>query len=55
MSDNRKKIKAEYRKRATKSITVEFYKNTEQPLIEHLKKQPKKSEYIKELIKKDIK
>ena len=55
MSDNRKKNKAEYRKRATKSITVEFYKNTEQPLIEQLEKQPNKSGYIKGLIKKDIK
>ena len=55
MSDNRKNNKAEYRKRATKSITVEFYKNTEQPLIEHLEKQPNKSGYIKGLIKKDIK
>lgn len=55
MSNNRKKNKAEYRKRATKSITVEFYKNTEQPLIGHLEKQPNKSGYIKGLIKKDIK
>ena len=54
MSDNRKKIKAEYRKRATKSVTVQFYKNTEQPLIEHLEQQPNKSGYIKGLIKEDI-
>lgn len=50
----RKKIKAEYRKRATKSVTVQFYKNTEQPLIEHLEQQPNKSGYIKGLIKEDI-
>ena len=54
MPDNRKKIKAEYRKRATKSVTVQFYKNTEQPLIEHLEQQPNKSGYIKGLIKEDI-
>ena len=54
MPDNRKKIKAEYRKRATKSVTVQFFKNTEQPLIEHLEQQPNKSGYIKGLIKEDI-
>lgn len=41
-------------KEQTKSVTVQFYKNTEQPLIEHLEQQPNKSGYIKGLIKEDI-
>ena len=56
MSDNRKKTKAEYRKRATKSVTVQFYKNTEQPLIEHLEQQPNTlKDLSKKILKKIIK
>lgn len=49
-----RRSKRNIEKRATKSVTVQFYKNTEQPLIEHLEQQPNKSGYIKGLIKEDI-
>lgn len=56
-TENTKKLttsKAKYRKKATTSLTVEFYKNTEQPLIDKINSQTNKSGYIKGLIKKDI-
>jgi hypothetical protein len=53
-------MKSEAQKRAQKHyldkglrFRVDFYPS-EQDLIEHLQKQPKKQTYIKELIRKDI-
>lgn len=49
----KKKYKKKYKKKV-KKITVEFYP-TESDLLEHLKKQPRKQTYIKDLIREDIK
>lgn len=49
-----KESKKKYRKEKTKSLTIQFYKNTEQPLIKKIDEQSNKSGYVKGLIKKDI-
>ena len=50
----RKEAKARYRKKSVTSLTIDFYNNTEQPLIDKVNSQPNKSGYVKGLIKKDI-
>ena len=44
-----------YEKSTVKQYTLKFMTSTESDLIEHLERQPNKSGYIKELIKKDMK
>lgn len=54
-STKSKEAKARYRKKSVTSLTIDFYNNTEKPLIDKVKSQPNKSGYVKGLIKKDIK
>jgi hypothetical protein len=53
MSEAQKRAKKKYQAKV-KRITVDFYP-TEADLIAHLEKQPQKTTYIKNLIRKDIK
>lgn len=53
-TEAQKRAKKKYRKNKTTTFRIEFYKNTEQPLIDRLNEQPNKSGYIKSLIKEDI-
>lgn len=46
--------KKRYAKKALVNVTVQFNRNTEAELIEHVEKQPNKSGYIKGLIRADI-
>ena len=43
-----------YEKNTVKQYTLKFMTSTEDDLIEHLEKQPNKTGYIKELIRKDM-
>lgn len=52
--EKQKTSKAKYRKKSTTSLTIEFYKNTEKPLIDKVNSQTNKSGYVKGLIRKDI-
>ena len=51
-TEAQKRAKKKYREKG-KRFTVEFYP-TEQALIDHLEKQPKKQTYIKDLIRRDM-
>lgn len=45
---------SDYKKKNVRRILLEFRKDTEQDLIEHLDNQPSKNEYIRQLIRKDM-
>ena len=51
-SEAQKKARRTYRAN-TKRMTIDFY-NTDADLVEHIEKQPKKQQYIKDLIRKDM-
>lgn len=44
-----------YQKAHTTSVTIRFFKNTEQDIIAKLESVPNKAGYIKRLIREDIK
>lgn len=45
---------SEYKKKNIKRYLLEFRKDSESDLIEHLEKQPSKNNYVRELIRKDM-
>lgn len=54
MSEAQKRAKKKYRSEKVKKVSLEFYP-TESDLIAHLEKQEKKTSYIKNLIREDMK
>lgn len=52
---NKYKRDVEYQKKFVKQLKINLYRNTEQELIQYIESLPNKSEYIKNLIKKDMK
>ena len=52
MTEAQKRAKAKYKSKA-KRITIDFYP-TEQALLDHINKQPKKQTYIKDLVRADM-
>lgn len=56
MTEAEKRAIKKYRqdKSKTYAIYIQFYQNTEKPLIEKIKSQSNKSGYVKGLIRKDI-
>lgn len=53
MSEALKRAKKKYFQKKTTRLTIDFYP-TEKELIEQIEKQPKKTTYIKDLIRRDI-
>lgn len=49
-----KEAQAKYVKSKTKTITVRVYRNTEQDILQKLESVDNVAEYIKDLIRKDI-
>ena len=50
-----KAAKARYDAKTAKYISMKLNKNTDKDLIEHLDKQSNKQEYLKKLIREDMK
>lgn len=48
------RAREEYRRSKSKQVSIVFNVETENNLYEHVMKQPNKSGYVKDLIKKDI-
>lgn len=44
----------EYKKKNVRRILLEFRKDSEADLIQHLDSQPSKNDYIRQLIRKDM-
>lgn len=53
VSEAQKRADAKYKKEKTHQLAIRFFPKDER-LWEHLQKQPRKAEYIKRLIEKDM-
>ena len=53
VSDAQKRADAKYKREKTHQLAIRFFPKDE-PLWQHLQSQPKKAEYIKRLIQRDM-
>ena len=53
-SEAHKRADAKYKKDKTTQFALRFYNATESDILEHLRAQPNKQGYIKELIRADM-
>lgn len=54
-TEAQKKAQRNYRKNTVKTVTIEFYPNKDQELLDKLNEVESKQGYIKDLIRADIK
>lgn len=52
-TEAQKRADAKYKRERTNSFTMRFFPS-DAPLWEHLQKQPRKADYVRELIRRDM-